>query len=85
MVESIAKKLRDKEPPSSSTKLASVAIMLMDDDDPKTLLIRRAEKDEDPWSGQVAFPGGKRTEGDRSLRETAVREAWEEVGVDLSH
>jgi 8-oxo-dGTP pyrophosphatase MutT (NUDIX family) len=84
IVESIAKKLGDKEPPSSLSKLASVAVMLEDDGDPKTLLIRRAEKEEDPWSGQIAFPGGKRMEGDSSLRDTAVREAWEEVGVDLS-
>ncbi len=45
--------------------------------------IRRAEHPTDPWSGHVAFPGGRREEQDRSLLETAVRETREEVGIDL--
>jgi 8-oxo-dGTP pyrophosphatase MutT (NUDIX family) len=51
---------------------------------PRTLLIKRAERSGDPWSGQVAFPGGKFQEGDKSARDTAVRETLEEVGIDLA-
>ena len=36
------------------------------------LFIRRAEYAEDPWSGQVAFPGGRHEAGDESLQVTAV-------------
>jgi len=32
-------------------------------------------------SGQVAFPGGQREPGDKDMLETALREAFEEVGV----
>src|SRR5690606_19713899 len=32
-------------------------------------------------SGQIAFPGGKMEEEDEDEVETALREAWEEVGV----
>lgn len=47
------------------------------------LLIRRTEREGDPWSGQMAFPGGHRAPKDRDFLETAIREAKEEVGIDL--
>src|SRR2546422_8887368 len=48
------------------------------------LLIRRAERADDPWSGQIALPGGRYGAGDLDLEATAVRETREETGVDLS-
>jgi len=49
----------------------------------EVLLIRRATRAGDPWSGQMALPGGHHAEADGALLETALREAAEEVGVDL--
>ncbi len=48
------------------------------------LLIRRADHPQDPWSGQMAFPGGRAEPGDPDLRSTAIRETAEEIGVDLA-
>jgi len=48
------------------------------------LLIRRAEHEHDPWSGHMAFPGGRFDPGDHDLLHTAIRETREEVGLDLS-
>jgi 8-oxo-dGTP pyrophosphatase MutT (NUDIX family) len=48
------------------------------------LMIRRAERDGDPWSGQIALPGGRWSPNDESLLHTALRETWEETGVDLT-
>jgi 8-oxo-dGTP pyrophosphatase MutT (NUDIX family) len=50
----------------------------------EVLLIRRAEREGDPWSGHVAFPGGRVEAGDPSFRDAATREAREEVGADLA-
>lgn len=48
------------------------------------LFIRRAEFAGDPWSGQVAFPGGRHEPQDHSLVETAIRETHEELALDLA-
>ena len=48
------------------------------------LFIERSTNENDPWSGQIAFPGGKSERGDGSLRHTAERETWEELGEDLT-
>jgi 8-oxo-dGTP pyrophosphatase MutT (NUDIX family) len=53
--------------------------------DPELLFIRRAEYPGDPWSGQVAFPGGREEAGDATLAETVIRETREEIGLDLEH
>lgn len=50
---------------------------------PELLLIQRATVAGDPWSGQMAFPGGRRDPGDAHIAETAAREALEEVGVSV--
>jgi 8-oxo-dGTP pyrophosphatase MutT (NUDIX family) len=48
------------------------------------LFIHRAEHPQDPWSGQMAFPGGRSEERDADLRQTAIRETLEEIGLDLA-
>lgn len=45
--------------------------------------IRRADRLGDPWSGHLAFPGGRQQPEDRSPLAAAMRETMEEVGVDL--
>jgi 8-oxo-dGTP pyrophosphatase MutT (NUDIX family) len=50
---------------------------------PELLFIKRSEYPADPWSGQVAFPGGREEAGDPTLTDTAIRETREETGIDL--
>ena len=48
------------------------------------LFIERSATEGDPWSGQMAFPGGRTSPTDASSAATAIRETKEELGVDLS-
>lgn len=67
--------------PDAAARRAAVAVILGPDHD--ILFIRRAERPGDPWSGDMAFPGGREEPHDGDLRATAARETLEEVGLDL--
>lgn len=72
--------------PSSvdATTRAAVAMLLQPQDhDLHMLFIHRAHHPQDPWSGHMAFPGGRKDPEDADLRMTIHRETKEEVGIDL--
>jgi len=50
----------------------------------KVLFIERARQQGDPWSGHLAFPGGRVDAEDANTQATAARETWEEIGLDLA-
>lgn len=51
--------------------------------DPEVLFMKRAARTGDRWTGHIALPGGKREPGDLDDRDASIREAGEEVGLDL--
>lgn len=48
------------------------------------LVVKRAIRDGDPWSGQWALPGGRWMRGDSDLLETLKREVLEETDIDIT-
>ena len=63
---------------------AAVAVVLREGpDSAEVLLIERAVRSGDPWSGHMAFPGGRLDPEDLSTLSAARRETFEEVGVEL--
>lgn len=69
--------------PYHGAQFAAVAAVLRVVEQPELLFIKRAEMERDPWSGHVAFPGGRQEPSDSSLVDTAVRETQEELSLDL--
>ena len=68
----------------ASKPSAAVLVLLRPQPDGlEALLGVRVRRSEDPWSGQIAFPGGHRHAGDLTLLDTALRETREEVHLDL--
>ena len=85
MLNQIATLMRDRHTKPDDSAHAAVAILLTEIcDSPRILLVKRATRVTDPWSGHMAFPGGRRGHGDIDLMATACRVTREETGIDLT-
>jgi 8-oxo-dGTP pyrophosphatase MutT (NUDIX family) len=74
------------ELPLPGERHAAIALILLEvDANLEVLLIERAERNGDPWSGHMALPGGHLEPTDADLGAAAERETLEEVGLDLRH
>jgi 8-oxo-dGTP pyrophosphatase MutT (NUDIX family) len=79
--------LLSSQPIISNDGVEAVVGMLLVEiigNNPEILLVQRAERVGDPWSGHVGLPGGRIKPTDRSPVEACQREVMEEVGIDLS-
>ncbi len=72
-------------PPVDGQRRAAVAAVLHDEPSgPRVLLMKRAERAGDPWSGHISLPGGGYQAEDADLLVTAMRETQEELGLQLT-
>ncbi len=73
-----------REVDAPGLRQAAVSLVFREQDGALELLfMKRAEDPNDPWSGQIGFPGGRVEPTDSGFRAAAVRETAEEVGIDL--
>ena len=83
IAERLARRESGPDPQSGDRTRASVAMILHQaTNDVEILFIQRSAHDLDPWSGHIAFPGGKLEEGELEYQ-AALRETYEEIGIDL--
>jgi len=71
-------------PPAAARRAAVAAALREGLDGLEVLLMRRAQRTGDRWSGQISLPGGHVDPGDMDELAAAVRETAEEVGLDLA-
>ena len=71
-------------PPGRQVPAAVAAILHQHHGPVELLFIERSEHPGDPWSGHLAFPGGRQEGSDSGARAAAERETREEIGIDLA-
>ena len=83
MAESLSRMLK----PESEIQNADAAVALLlrpANQDFRVLLVKRTENLSDPWSGQMALPGGKSDPKDQTMKQTVIREILEETDIDVT-
>ncbi|MES3035821.1 MAG: CoA pyrophosphatase [Gemmatimonadota bacterium] len=85
LVDALRAHARLEEAEEEGLRWAAVSLVLRGTSltDSELLFIRRAVRAGDPWSGHVAFPGGRHDLDDVTLEQTARRETFEELALDL--
>lgn len=80
--------LKDKQPSSAEMASCSAAVLVPLIASGKQypgkadLLLTHRAQQLNRHAGEIAFPGGRYEDADKSLMDTALRESWEEVGLD---
>ena len=88
--ENLVEKLRNRRSrlldPETGALTASVAVLLRGAaGGTEMLFLQRVQREGDPWSGHISFPGGKIDASDVDPRHAAIRETQEETAIDLDH
>ena len=83
-VEAFTRGGHDEPRPEHEITAAVCVVLGGPDAAPALCFIKRSERPDDPWSGQMALPGGRVARTDASAHAAGMRETVEEVGLDLT-
>ena len=75
----------NRSPERRSQRRSAVALLIREreTDGTEVLMIERSHREGDPWSGHMAFPGGRMDADDAHSYDAAKRETREEIGFDI--
>lgn len=62
-------------------RFAVLVPLILQEEEVQILLMKRPERETDPYSGQVCFPGGALEKDDCDMLDCALRESTEELGI----
>lgn len=74
-----------REQLSGTLKPAGVLIPIIERESELSVLLTQRSAELKHHAGQVSFPGGRMEEHDADIEATALRETWEEVGIEARH
>jgi 8-oxo-dGTP pyrophosphatase MutT (NUDIX family) len=81
----LARRSADRPAAAAEAAHAAIAVVLREGArGSEVLFIERATREGDPWSGHMAFPGGRLEGDDDSTKTAACRETFEEVGLEIA-
>ena len=88
VIEDIARRLALYQPaelPAGGRRPAAVLLPLYEHRSELYVVFTRRADNLEHHSGQISFPGGSFEPDDPDLRQTALRESWEEIGIAPDH
>jgi 8-oxo-dGTP pyrophosphatase MutT (NUDIX family) len=74
-----------KDPADQTQAAVLVPLFLPEEKAPPSVVLTRRRADLRRHAGEISFPGGRRDPEDVDLRQTALREAEEEIGLAREH
>ncbi|RQW06204.1 MAG: CoA pyrophosphatase [Calditrichaeota bacterium] len=83
-IERIRQRLSDFKPHilnHDAARNSAVTILFLDKEDRPYIIFTKRTDWVETHKGQISFPGGGEDETDKTLRDTAIRETYEEIGI----
>ena len=74
--------IEELKSPSTNHIPAGVLLLLFERDGEYWVVLNRRTQKVEHRKGEICFPGGRKDSLGKALTETALRETWEEMGVD---